>query len=105
MAEIKFNFYNLYKNYYKNINNVEKYNLYMHNHYELYSITSYFMELMNLTYVNKLTLYVLYELSVTEKFDYIICKSLKQINSKKIKAKIIFKYKNCFYKIYSIFKY
>lgn len=104
MAEIKFNFYNTYNNYYRNINDIKICNIYIKPLYE--SIIEGEFEMETLSKFHKITLsaYVEYELRVKYKIDYIVYKSLKKINRQKILVKTLYKpiWYNC--KIYNLFK-
>lgn len=104
MAEIKFNFYSIYKDYYRNINDIKKFNLLLIPYYTL-NITSYFMETLSRIYKITLPLYLLHKLRLTQRMDRNICKSLKKINRQKIIVKTIFKLKKINYKTYFLLKF
>lgn len=104
MAEIKFNFYNIYSNYYRNINDVKIFNIFIKPYYELMVDGWLFAETFTLNYRIELYLYFLYELKELNLIKYNICKSLKKINRKKIFVKKIFQIKVCDHKIYNLFR-
>lgn len=110
MAEVKFNFYKIYKEYYKNINDINRFNLYVIPYYDFCIITSYEMETISKFHKIILTLYVLYELNIIKNIDYRIYKYMRIIYFQKIFVKTIFKFTkhvkllNFNKKFYNLFK-
>jgi len=103
MADIKFNFYNTYINYYRNINDINKFNIFISLDYQFFNKLTYYIEVITQLYSIKLYLFVKYEYTITQKIDENIIKSLKKINKSKFFVKTIFKNINCDYKLYNLF--
>lgn len=105
MAEIKFNFYNVFSDYYRNIYDVSKFNIFLYPKYESIHIKWVFMDILYKFYSIILPLYLLYQDNLIKRMDYKIHKSLKKIHREKIFVKTVFFYKNCNFKIYNLFSF
>ena len=84
MAEIKFNFYNIYKNYYRNINDLKTLIIYIEPKYEVDQHNYFYLELFTKFFFNKLPLYLSYEARVGIRIDHIVYRSLRFKNKEKI---------------------
>ena len=105
MADVKFNFYNTYSNYYKDINYLYKFNLFMKTYDYTSTLFLYLFEVVIQLFCIKLLYYIKYECLLTQRTDYNIFKSLKHVNKNKIILKTIFQNKNCFFRIYNLIKF
>lgn len=106
MAEIKFNFYNIYRNYYRNINDFKKtLVIYIAPKYETFQWGYFYMDLFPKFFCNKLELYLMYEAMVGIQMDYFVYKSIRPKVRKKISLIKVYNFRNYNYKIYNLFKF
>lgn len=105
MAEIKFNFYNVYKKYYRNINDFKTLIIYIEPKSDLYQLNYLYIELFTNFFFNKLESYIKCELLVGVKIDNYVYKSIKFKNKFNFFLIKIFNGLNYNHKIYNIIKF